>query len=337
MTKNELLDKTVSFYRHKKSAEAVPATVGQVLNAIRSPFYESQVATIRQLKAQGKLAEADEIKGNLHAVTFCATFESRRLSSLYHKYNNLMVIDIDKLPEDEMSRVHACLEENSLVATYWKSPSGSGWKGLVPLNYENIDKKIDVVDMHHWAFIKLEEDFKSKYNINLDSSGKDITRLCFMSWSPELRLKDTFESFKVDLNAMRAEQKARKKGIGECIVVQSSGEPIQWNVIDGQKQADRTGTPYDRRILERIYKYLSIRHESITSTYEDWVKVAFAISQTFHSVYGRKMFMKFCELDGAAHNEARSERLIYDAYTTAEKRCDFSTIIYLANRKGFIR
>ena len=133
---------------------------------------------------------------------------------------------------------------------------------------------------------------------------------------------------------MRAEQKARKKNGGERVVVQSSGEPIHWNLVDGKKQGDRN--PYDRRMMERIYKFLVARGLSITSTYEEWVKVAFAIAQTFHSTYGRKMFMKLCELDGANHNEAKSERLIYDAYTAPVIRSDFSSIVYLAQRKGFV-
>lgn len=337
MKKEELLNTPISFYRNMRSTKVIQTTVEKVLNAIEGPFYETQVKTIRHLKAQGKQAEADEVKGNLHAVTFCATFEGRRLSSLYHTYNSLMVIDIDKLPEEEIERVKDCLEACPFVATYWKSPSGAGWKGLVPLNYVNQDKKTDVVDMHHWAFNKLEEMFKADYNITLDASGKDITRLCFMSWSPELRLKDTFEKHDVDLEEMKAAKNVRKSNGEKMPVLKSSGEPIQWNVVDGQKQGDRTGTSYDRRTLERIYKYLSAKGMSITSTYEEWVKVAFAIAQTFHSTYGRKMFMKLCELDGADHNEERSERLIYDAYTTPEKRSDFSSIIYLANRKGFIR
>ena len=337
MKKEELLNIPVSFFRNMKSTDVVQTQVENVLNAICSPFYEKQVKAIRQLKSQGKQDEADEVKGNLHAVTFCATFENRRLSGLYHKYNNLMVIDIDKLPEEEMERVRVCLEENPYVACFWKSPSGTGWKGLVPLSYLNIDKKTDVVEMHHWAFRKLEDVFKSRYDITLDSSGKDITQLCFMSWSPELRIKDEFEAFIVDLDEMRTARKKRKDSGEKMPVLKSSGEPIQWNIVDGQKQGDRTGTPYDRRLLERIYKFLAARNESITSTYEDWVKVAFAIAQTFHSVYGRKMFMKFCELDGANHNEEKSERLIYDAYTTPVTRCEFSSIMYLANRKGFIR
>ena len=337
MKKKEIIEKYVSFYRNMKSSVAIPVSIGEVLTAIQGDFYKSQIKIIRQLKEQGKKEEADEIKSNLHAVTFSATFKDRRLSSLYKSYNYLMVIDIDKLDDKEMARVKDCLEEDPYVACYWISPSGTGWKGLVSLNYLHLNNNMDVVEMHHLAFIKLEEDFDKKYQIKLDASGKDITRLCFMSWCPQLRLKDEFSCFDVDLSEMSSNQKLCEDSGSKKNVMQSSGEPIRWNLIDGQKQSDRTGNAYDRRLLERIYKFLASRHESITSTYEDWVKVAFAIAHTFHSVYGRKMFMKFCELDGADHNESRSERLIYDAYKTLDKRCDFSTIIYLAKGKGFIR
>lgn len=334
----ELSEIPVSFYRNMKYSVSESLTVGRVLNGIRGSFYQSQIEKIRLLAKVGKKAESDEIKQNLHAVTFCATYDGRRLSSLYKQYNSLMVIDIDKLETDEMDRVKNCLEQNPYVGCYWISPSGKGWKGLVPLLYLNEYNKTDVVDNHHWAFAKIEELFKTRYDIKLDASGKDITRLCFMSWCPDLRIKDEFDRFVVDMSEM-VEEKKRVKDNPDSnkIVFQSSGEPIQWNLIDGRKQEGRTGNAYDRRLVERIYKYLESKHESITSTYEDWVKVAFAIAHTFHSTYGRKIFMKFCELDGTAHNKKRSERLIYDAYITPDKLCDFSTIIYLSKRKGFVR
>lgn len=337
MRKEELLDLMVSFYRNMKSSVAEPVKMGAVLDAIQGDFYETQIKTIRQFRALGKQEEADEVKKNLHAVTFCATFRNRRLSSLYQTYNNIMVIDVDKLEPDEMVRVGNCLSGSELVACFWISPSGAGWKGLVPLNYLHKSNDMDVVDVHHWAFAKLEEYFKDNYKITLDASGKDITRLCFMSWCPQLKLKNEFSRFDVDLDEMQIMQKVNKTDKSNRIILQSSGEPIQWNIIDGLKQESRKGKAYDRRLLERIYKYLASRNESITSTYEDWVKVAFAIAHTFHSVYGRRMFMKFCELDGPAHNEAKSERLIFDAYTASEKKCDFSSIVFLAKGKGFVR
>ena len=336
MMSQELLRIPVSFYRNMKDSIAEPFTIERILKGIRSDFYESQIKRIRQLKNEGKKKEADELKGNLHAVTFCATFNNRRKSSLCTGYNSLMVIDVDKLDTNEMQRVRKCLEDNPYIACYWISPSGAGWKGLVPLNYINDSPHIDIVDKHHWAFMKLEETFNDDYSVKLDASGKDITRLCFMSWHPELRLKNEFKRFDVDLNEMTKVRKHQNES-SKKIVLQSSGEPILWNIIDGQKQENRTGNAYDRRLLERIYKYLKNRNESITAGYENWVKMAFAIAHTFHSVYGRRMFMKFCELDGPLHDEAKSERLIYDAYTTPEKRCDFSTIIYMAKGKGFVR
>ena len=333
--KEYLLNIPVSFYRNMKLGKTKDVSVGQALDAIKGTFYEAQVKNIRQLKTEGRENEAKQQKELLHAVTFCATFEDKRQGSLYQHYNRLMVIDIDKLEPDEMERVKNGLEENPLVAAYWKSPSGNGWKGLVALNYQNEEKRMDAVDMHHWAFGKLEEDFKERYNITLDASGKDITRLCFMSWSPELRLKDEFEAFDVDLKEMEAEAKKAKQGKGERRVLLASGEPIPWNKVDGLQQEDRQGTPHDKRTIDDVYKFLKARHESITGNYNDWVKVAFAIANTFHSTYGRRIFMKLCELDGAAHNEARSERLIYDAYTAGVKRSEFRSIIYLAKGKGF--
>lgn len=336
MNKNELKEIPVSFYRNMRSTTSELMNIGRVLDGIAGDYYESQVKRIRHFKEEGKIEEANELKQNLHAVTFSATFKSRRLSSLYTEYNSLLVIDIDKLSTKEVWRVKDCLELIPFVACYWMSPSGNGWKGLVVLDYQNKPKSIDVVDMHHWAFLKLEEYFKKTYSIILDSSGKDITRLCFMSWCPDLRVKDQFDRFVIDLGEMIAENIIIKSSANR-ILMQSSGEPIRWNIIDGQKQYDRKGNSHDRRLLENIYKYLNAKNLSITSTYEDWVKVAFAIAHTFHSVYGRRMFMKFCELDRDSHDESKSERLIYDAYTTPEKKCDFSTIIYLAKGKGFVR
>lgn len=336
MNKDELTVIPVSFYRNMRSATPELLNIGRVLDGIAGNYYESQVKRIRNLKENGKNEEAYELKQNLHAVTFCATFAGRRLSSQYTEYNSLLVIDIDKLSAEEVWRVKECLELIPFVACYWMSPSGNGWKGLVSLDYINKPKNMDVVDMHHWAFLKLEEYFNRNYSIIIDSSGKDITRLCFMSWCPELRIKDVFDKFVINLDEMIVEQRINTSKVKK-IVLQSSGEPIQWNIIDGLKQCGRNGNPHDRRLLENIYKYLKNKNLSITSTYEDWVKVAFAIAHTFHSVYGRRMFMRFCELDGDAHDEAKSERLIYDAYITSEKKCDFSTIIYLAKGKGFVR
>lgn len=69
-------------------------------------------------------------------------YEGRRKADLCKQYNNLMVIDIDKLDDEEMRRVRVCLEQDDYVAAFWISPSGNGWKGLVGLEYAEGKMKI---------------------------------------------------------------------------------------------------------------------------------------------------------------------------------------------------
>jgi len=325
----------VSFYRNMKSHVAESMTIRRVMEGICSNYYKDVVQRIRSLKKQGDINAANEIKCSLHAVTFCGVYEGRRKADLCKYYNNLMVIDIDKLDDEEMRRVRTCLGQDDYVAAFWVSPSGNGWKGLVGLEYAR-GRDESLMSRHHTAFIQLQEYFKIKYKIELDSSGKDITRLCFMSWCPDLIVKPVSNRFMVDLD---------KQNVSGCVGMQReeklkpqimpASQNIDWNLLDGKKYEFKTEN-WNRKIADRLYKYLKKNGISITTSYEDWVRVAFAIAGTFHPVYGRRLFMRLCELDGISHDEVKSEKLIFSAYMSRSGNCDFGTILFLASRKGFI-
>lgn len=332
---DEWLKIRVSYFPNKTSQATQQITMIDVLNTIQSNRFESLITELRKYKAEGKQDRADAIKSNLPAVTFCATFDGRRISNQYEHYNNLLVLDIDKLSKEDMVRVRECLMQDPYVASFWKSPSGNGWKGLVQLSFPKEAQILDASERHRNAFLCVEQYFKSNYSIELDSSGKDITRLCFFSWDPALVIKETSSAIPVEIQLKH--EKRETKAACPPIKTQRSNcvKDYAWNQLEGN--STMKNDPMDRRILENIYRYL-VRHEaSITGSYEDWVKVAFAIASTFHPVYGRTMFMKFCRLDGGKHDEEHSERLIYDAYMTMDNRSDFSTIIYLAGKKGYVR
>ena len=325
----------VSFYRNMKSHVAENMTICRVMKGICSGYYKDVVQRIRSFKKQGDTNAANEIKCSLHAVTFCGVYEGRRKADLCRQYNNPMVIDIDKLDDEEMRRVRACLEQDDYVAAFWVSPSGNGWKGLVGLEYAGGENE-NLMSRHHTAFIQLQEYFKKEYTIELDSSGKDITRLCFMSWCPNLIVKPVSNRFMVDLD---------KQNVSGCVGMQREEKPsfrtmhvsqnINWNLLDGKKYEFKTEN-WNRKVADRLYKYLKKNEISITTGYEDWVRVAFAIAGTFHPVYGRRLFMRLCELDGILHDEVKSEKLIFSAYMNRSGNCDFGTILFLASKKGFI-
>jgi hypothetical protein len=325
----------VSFYRNMKSHVAESMTISRIMRGICSDYYKDAVQRLRFFKKQGDINAANEIKCCLHAVTFCGIYEGRRKADLCKRYNNLMVIDIDKLNDEEMGRVKTCLEQDDYVAAFWISPSGNGWKGLVGLEYKGGENE-NLISKHHTAFIQLQGYLKNEYNIELDSSGKDITRLCFMSWCPELIVKPVSNRFMVDLDKQKVCKHAgiqREEMPG--LRIMSVSQHINWNLLDGKKYEFKTEN-WNRKVADRLYKYLKKNGISITTGYEDWVRVAFAIAGTFHPVYGRRLFMRLCELDGTLHDEVKSEKLIFSAYMNRSGNCDFGTILFLASKKGFI-
>ena len=197
-------------------------------------------------------------------------------------------------------------------------------------------KNENLMSRHHKAFIQLQEYFKKEYTIELDSSGKDIARLCFMSWCPELIVKPLSNRFMVDLDKQKVCKHAGiKREEMPGLRIMHISQHINWNLLDGKKYEFKTEN-WNRKVADRLYKYLKKNGISITTSYEDWVRVAFAIAGTFHPVYGRRLFMKLCELDGALHDEVKSEKLIFSAYMNRSGNCDFGTILFLASKKGFI-
>lgn len=333
----DLYNISVSFYRNMKSHVAEEMPISRVMKGICSNYYKNAVQRLRLLKGQGDTNTANEIKCSLHAVAFCGVYEGRRKTDLCKHYNNLMVIDIDKLDDEEMKRVKICLEKDNHVASFWVSPSGNGWKGLVGLEYKNTGAKNEnLMSKHHTAFMQLQEYFKEEYDIELDSSGKDITRLCFMSWCPELIVKPMSYRFMVDLDRQKVSKyvDTQRKEMLKPQAMPAT-QDINWNLLDGKKYEFKTEI-WNRKIADRLYKYLKKNGISITTSYEDWVRVAFAIAGTFHPVYGRRLFMRLCELDGSLHDEVKSEKLIYSAYINRSGNCDFGTILFVASKKGFI-
>ena len=71
-----------------------------------------------------------------------------------------------------------------------------------------------MVTKHKVAFWQLYLYLLSNYGIELDRSGSDISRLCFLIWDPYLVLKDTSSVFEVkydDLSVPQDKKKIKKE------------------------------------------------------------------------------------------------------------------------------
>lgn len=183
---NDILNLKVSFQENTWTNITSEPTIKSVLDLIQSDRYKKQVTDLRINLENGNKDYYDNHKKRLPAVTFCATFNVNRIRENVKNYNNLIVLDIDKLNDEEIETCYKQLLNDEFVFSFWRSPSNKGFKGLVKLEFTDVLEDIDLDTKHKSAFKKLSNYFQDNYNLDLDKSGSDISRLCFLSYDTKL-------------------------------------------------------------------------------------------------------------------------------------------------------
>lgn len=336
-TKEELYNTEISWWRNTRlTTECCEITIQSALDAIKNGKYKHDIEAIRRHKKNGDNETAQNIKMMLPSVTFAGIFDHGRKESNCVKYNYIMVLDFDHIPDNEMPQYKGFLQQDQFVIAFWQSPSGNGWKGIVALSNNQIDffnRKI----FHKNAFIQLEEHFKQTYNIQLDESGSDIPRPCFLSYDSDIVIKEQSQKFYVNPDVVIPKKTNKTKSLNDEDDLQINFDRVSdWNHLN--QIVERKPESHDRNkpMMEKIVKFLEKKQLSITYNYEQWVCVAFAIATTFHYDYGRKIFMRLCRLDADKFDEGKSDKLLFNAYTENRGQRTFKTILYYAKQKGWI-
>ena len=178
--------KIINFLNSVKGLQFKKVEVQKVLQQIQKGHWKKQINDMRYHVKNGNENEAEEIKSNLPCMTISATFKERRKKDYLESYTGLLHLDYDKLENAEEVKTNLI----SIPYTYsaFISPSGNGVKVLV--------KSDNAMSSHEVAFNSLREYYDKIVSVESDSSVKDITRLCFMSYDPDLYLNETSEVFK---------------------------------------------------------------------------------------------------------------------------------------------
>ena len=176
----------INFLNSVKELQFKKVEVQKVLQQIQKGHWKKQINDIRYHVKNGNENEAVKIKSNLPCMTISATFKERRKKDYVDSYTGLLHLDYDKLENAEEVKTNLI----SIPYTYsaFISPSGNGVKVLV--------KSDNAMSSHEVAFNSLREYYDKIVNVESDSSVKDITRLCYMSYDPDLYLNKTSEIFK---------------------------------------------------------------------------------------------------------------------------------------------
>ena len=172
----------VTHFKTVKSLSGPEVRIEDVFNDILNGKYKDQVDEIRR-----DPTSKDRLKKNLPAFTVSATCNDQRLQKNITGYTRLVQLDYDKVDNPEELKSAAIKLKTTLCA--FLSPSGNGIKLVVPVSTDQ--------DNHLVAFNAVRDFYDTALGVKSDESVKDVLRLCFFSYDPELYQNFNAEVFEV--------------------------------------------------------------------------------------------------------------------------------------------
>ena len=158
----------------------------QVLEKIKEGFWSEQIYSIRNHRNNGDIEQADNIKRGLPAFTVSANYEGARKEEHLNSYTGLLHLDYDKL--DNVKEVKEKVINMPLTYAAFISPSGNGLKVFVNSDNDRTE--------HKTAFNVLRDYYDEVVGVDSDASISDYSRLCFVSYDPDLFLNEAADIFK---------------------------------------------------------------------------------------------------------------------------------------------
>jgi hypothetical protein len=164
--------------------------VEAVLEAIRAgrKRLKGQVTQIRnrfeaELDITGDLQKAkgvvEQPKKALPAVMWCGQFSNREkpAADKLQEHSGLLCADLDELGS-ELPRVREQLQPSPHLFALFLSPTAYGLKAVFRVSAD--------ASKHAGSFRAVQKHVLELTGVQIDESGKDVSRLCFLSYDPDL-------------------------------------------------------------------------------------------------------------------------------------------------------
>lgn len=145
----------------------------QVYNAITGEYYKQHTEKLRSIS---DTVQARKYKAaNFDYCTFSGVFTSRNDKSLV-THSELMCIDFDHVQNLDTLREALLADEYFNTQLLFISPSGDGLKWIIEIDTRKAP--------HGEYFASVANYILQTYSVEVDKSGKDISRACFLPFDP---------------------------------------------------------------------------------------------------------------------------------------------------------
>jgi predicted P-loop ATPase len=234
----------ISFYHNVKDTTSTETIqLPQFLQDIKDGKGQDQVLRIRTLDEDSRRVE----KTKLPNVTISGVF-GKRLDNDCKSHSGFIAIDIDDLG-NELEGVRTLLQSDPFIYAGFTSVSGKGFCIIIKIDSEK----------HKESFEAISSYLLNKYQLIVDPTGINVSRTRFVSFDPELFIKEQSIQWKKYL------PKPRKRSIAATVFVQ---------------------TEFDKVISQMVEQGISCVED-----YRDWRDIAFGLADKFGEI-GRPYFHK---------------------------------------------
>ena len=148
-------------------------TIPEVYKYITGHNAEEHTNILRRIqnRKQARLYKS----GNFDYVTFCGQFRLRSDNEVL-EVSNLICLDFDHIADIEGLFYFLLQDEYFDTELLFRSPSGDGLKWVIPITEHRMK--------HSEYFHCVSNYIKQTYREEVDKSGKDLSRACFLPYDP---------------------------------------------------------------------------------------------------------------------------------------------------------
>jgi hypothetical protein len=274
--------------------------INQLIEIIKFGYIKDIITTLRGPIPKEEYAQIK--KDSVPCVTLSGVFTHRDSKNLVN-HSGLMQVDIDKVENFELLFNKLCQDDYIYIC--FRSPGGKGIKSIVKINPSP--------ETHKSQFKALEVYFKSKFGIAIDSLCKDLARAMLLSYDPDIYcnpFSKVFEEMYIE------KAYGRKTHRGSQFVKEEK-------VGYADESID---------VIEKLIDALEEQQVDITSSYENWIKVGFALCTTFGE-RGREYYHRIGRMY-TRYKPEETDRTFTQLLAKNNGRTKLGSILYLAKEAG---
>ena len=221
-----------------------------ILHGIKNGKWKQEVEAVRALYPSRSLSRSDFKEAKKPYTAKKATLPNFTISGLFVRcendkiatYSGFIGIDFDELEDVDTFLSEICADTYTYAA--FRSVSGNGVCVIVKVERDKFAE----------AFLGLEKYYMERYGYPVDPSGKNLARRRFVSYDPDLYLREgDVPTFKLYPQKPKASKRQEK--------------PLFF--------------VNTRNDLEHIFRQLEDNRIDLTTSYDDWYQLGFAFINEF--------------------------------------------------------